>query len=209
MIALLGDRGTYTATDSTAPIVDGWVSPTICVYTDTPAPLKLKAYKIVESWLNGGRGWDCPCPYCRSFMDRFPCDVVEGRRWWRSEGSPSLDRSSLYSSRPLSRWFPLLARSAEPELDREAALTRVHHNHWVLQRLERDARRASADPERLQDWAARTVDAYLESYAVASWKEAVRQAYGIARDASVAMERARPGGGFAESAAALGASGHP
>jgi hypothetical protein len=60
LLAALGDGVTYTATDSTAPIVDGWSAPTISLYVDDPAPLKYKAHRIAQHWLAEDKPWRCP-----------------------------------------------------------------------------------------------------------------------------------------------------
>lgn len=180
LLGLLGDGMTYCGTDSTAPIVDGWISPTTSLYVDKPAPMKLKAHRIAESWLDGGRGWDCVCPYCREFRKTYPPDLHQAKGWWASQGKPRLTKYSLYRNSPLSALLPLLSRSSDPVRQKEAAMARVGHNHWVLKRLEGAIRRKQKNTADLRRWVEKVVQSYLESPAPAGWKESARQAWLIA-----------------------------
>ncbi len=180
LLGLLADEQTYFATDSTAPIVDGWTSPTTSLYVEQPAPLKLKAHRIAQYWLEHGLGWDCQCPYCRHFMQAHPPNLQAARAWWQSEGKPKLYKSSLYSSSPLSEWLPILSNPADPALRSEAALTRVAHNHWVVKKIETEIRRHQNDKNRLREWVAGIMDAYMKSGASSRWKAAAYEAWKIA-----------------------------
>jgi hypothetical protein len=62
LLALLGDRDTYTATDSTAPIMDAYSSMTISLYVDEPAPMKLKTNRVAQNHLECGPWSDCESP---------------------------------------------------------------------------------------------------------------------------------------------------
>lgn len=180
LLGLLGAPSYYFGTDSTAPIVDAWTSPTTCLYADSPAPLKLPAYRIAEVWLQGGPGWTCHCPYCRKFSKKHPPDITSARNWWKAQGSPKLTKNSLYKGQPLSKWLPLLANSTNEDLQREAAMARVGHNHWVLMRLERQVRKRQTSPSQLRDYVAEVVQGYIDSAASSSWKAATSEAWKIA-----------------------------
>lgn len=192
LIAALGDGQTYTSTDSTAPIVDGWSGPTTSLYIDDPAPLKLKAYRIVEEWLVNGREWDCPCPYCRAFNRAFAPRIDEARRWWLEQNKPRLTAESLRSTSPLADWLPLLGNAADPGLRLTGAMARVGHNHWVLQRIETAARRHSQSHVQLVAWVEGVVQAYVGSSADRQWKRATQAAWRIIRRAAEATRRATP-----------------
>jgi hypothetical protein len=194
LLALLGDAGTYTATDSMAPIVDAYSSMTISLYIDDPAPMKLKTYRIAQVHLEGGPGWDCACPVCRRFIAEHPLRWEEARGWWASEGERVLEPGDMHSPGPLAELLPLLSSPADPELRRAAGLTRIGHNHWVLRRLESSAQRAAQRSGGLRAWAAEQVERYLTSSADPGWREATRTAWQIADDAAAELADAAPSG---------------
>lgn len=191
LLAALGDGDTFTASDSTAPIVDGWTSPTISLYVDDPAPLKYKAHKLVETWLKGGRGWDCPCPYCRAFERVAPTRLDEARRWWREQGEPAITPESMRGDSPLSGWLPLLGNAADPGLRLGGAMARVGHNHWVLQRIETAARTHGRTFEKRIAWGDGVVAAYLAAPSDPAWQRAVSTAWSIIRRAAERTKHAR------------------
>ncbi len=190
LLAALGDGATYTATDSTAPIVDGWSGPTISLYVDDPAPLKYKGYRIAEEWIANEREWGCPCPHCRAFDSAFPPQVERARSWWRSHGKPRLTAESLRATSPISGWMPLFGTAADPGLRLTGAMARVAHNHWVLQRLETEARQHARSHAHIVEWADSIVQKYTSSSADPSWKRAVEIAWGIIRRTAEATRAA-------------------
>jgi hypothetical protein len=193
LLAALGDGRTYTGTDSTAPIADGWSAPTISLYVDEPAPLKLKGYRIVEEWLSNGREWSCRCPYCNSFERTYPHRVDEAARWWKAQGKPRLANKSMSSSSPLTRWLPLFGNAADAGLRFAAAMARVGHNHWVLQRIEASVRNHSGSHDKLMAWVDGIVEAYRASAAAdPRWKSAVEVAWRIIRRAAESTHGATP-----------------
>lgn len=194
LLGLLGDAKSFTATDSTAPIQDGWKSFIICVYVDEPAPLKLKTHVIAERWLSDDIAWSCPCPFCIAFNKRFPPDLKKARAWWRSESRRQLGPEDVRTPSPLAELLPWLSMGRE-ELTRSAAgLARVQHNHWVIQRIEAKIRRNSETPSRFRDWVEAQVEAYIKAGSQTSWKQAVRVAFQIASEAASKIERAPPSG---------------
>ncbi len=186
LLAALGDGKTYTATDSTAPIVDGWSGATISLYVSDPAPLKYKAYRIVEEWLANDRPWGCPCPYCRAFDRAYPPRIDEARRWWQRQSNRRLTAESVRATSPLSGWLPLFGNASDPGLRLTGAMARVGHNHWVLQRIESEARQHSSSHESLVAWIDGVVRSYTTWAADPQWKQAVEQAWRILRRAAVA-----------------------
>ncbi len=181
LLSLLGTGERYFATDSTAPIVDGWSSPTISLYVTDPAPLKYKAYQVADSWIRGGRGWDCECPHCARFRDAHPPDLDRARQWWRAEGEPHIEKEMLERNGPLSGWLPFLAYPADKALRTEAGLARVGHNHWALRRLELEIRKRSGNWLELANWVQGIVNAYRATPTAEGWKVAVAEAYSLAR----------------------------
>lgn len=144
LLGLVSGPGFFTAADSTAPIVDGWSGPTIGLYVDDPAPMKLKAYKVADAWVRGGRGWDCACSHCRRFEAQYPARLDAARRWWRQSGRPKVRKSDLDRSGPLAALLPLLGRHPDLEIRTASGLARTGHNHAILMRLQRRTRNAIA-----------------------------------------------------------------
>lgn len=194
LLAVLGDLNTFTAVDSTAPILDAYSSATVALYVDQPAPLKLKAHRIAETWLGGGRAWDCACPFCRGFVAKHPFQLRAARAWWRSEGKRTLEETDLRAPSPLADTLPLLGDSTDPATRREAGTARILHNHWVLRRLESRAQELSGEPERLRDWAAGTIEAYCAHAGDPEWRTAAQVAWSVADRVSRRLEGADPGG---------------
>jgi hypothetical protein len=193
LLALLGDAGTYTALDSTAPILDAYSSQTVALYVREPAPLKLKAHRLAQSWLAGGPAWDCPCPYCRGHDRRHPPRVAAGRAWWAAEGKRPLTPSDLRAPSPLAEFLPLLGAPAGPAARVAAGMARIGHNHWVLRRLEAEAQRHAADGS-LRPWAEEVVGQYLTGPGDADWKAATRAAWNVADATAARLVDAAPGG---------------
>lgn len=190
LISLFSDVHTYTSVDSTSPIYDGWISPTISLYVSDPAPLKLKAYKIARYWIKEDIPWSCSCPFCKNFMDKYTHDIKSARNWWNQAGQPTITKYSLNRDKPLSKLLPILANHSSSQLQREAAMARVRHNHWVVQNLEKMAN-AKLKNGKLQEWVENAVSSYLSSYANKSWKRALKTAWNISREVSSQLKRSK------------------
>jgi hypothetical protein len=197
LLSIMGDRRTFTAVDSTAPILDAWSSLTVSLYVDRPAPMKLKAHRIAEVWLSGGASWSCTCSACSAFNRAHPPRITAARAWWRGEGRRSLIPQDLRAPSPLANLLPLLGNPSDPAVSREAGMTRIAHNHWVIQRLVSAAQSNSTSSSRLRGWAEDVVGSYLESSADANWKDAVAEAWKIAESTAAELKDARPGGEIA------------
>ncbi len=172
LLAMLGSRRTLTACDSTAPIRDAWIEPTTSLYVDDPAPLKLKATKLAEHWMKG-TPWRCTCPACVAFLDRYPARPELATARWLADGKPAVTPADLRGDTVYARAFPILATPDDPDVRAAAAMTRVAHNHHVVESIESAARAASASPASLREWACGRVEAYLASSAEPVWKAAL------------------------------------
>jgi hypothetical protein len=193
LLSLLGDPGTFTATDSTAPIKDAASSSTITLYATRPAPLKLKAHRVIEVWLSEGIPWACSCAACRSFPPVTPATLADARRWWRAEGERELQPEDLRPPSPLADWFPLLGTAEDPDQRRAAVAARINHNHTQLKSIEASIRRYTNQGS-LRAWVARVVEAYSASGADPDWVDAVNVAWTVADDCAATLEDALPGG---------------
>ncbi len=189
LLSLMGGHDDFVAADSTAPIVDGWTAATISLYIEHPAPMKLKAHRIIEYWLSEDLAWNCECPYCRRILEKYPPDVAAAKRWWVERGRPRLTRSDVGYGKPLSEFIPILGNHSQLEIRSEAAEARVGHNHWIVQNIQDDARKHASSPARHRDWVSSIVERYLEICESASWREAAKQAWLVADATSKRLER--------------------
>lgn len=190
LVGLLGRRGTFSAVDSTSPVKDAFSSKTISLYVDTPAPRKLKAHKIIEYWLQDDLGWQCLCPYCRKIDRAYPPRVEAARSWWRSAGCPSIDAGDLYGDHPLTQCFPLLSNPSSDVLRLQVGHARIGHNHWLLQRLEKQARDYGETISRRCERVDSIVNAYLSAPGgSAEWSRAVAIAWDLTRQTAIALDR--------------------
>jgi hypothetical protein len=164
LVGLFSQSDGFTATDSTAPIKDAATSTVIRLYTIDPAPRKLKAHRIAQYWLEDeAYAWRCCCPYCRRFNSLYPPHIHSARNCWRADGQPQLNAGHLQSPSPLAEDLPLLGRPSDPGVNNAAQAARIGHNHWIMHRLEKAIRKNSESQSRMQDWVAKTMDAYLQA----------------------------------------------
>jgi len=189
LLSLLGDEQTYLAVDSTAPIKDA-TARTISLYVDTPAPRKLKAYRIAEFWLADNDGWRCTCPYCRDFTERHPPDPAKARVWWRGEGERALSAADMLAPSPLAEFLPILSAPGDEATARRANAARISHNHWVMKRIESSVRKQGRDPDALRRFVAETMRVYgaLDG-SHPGWRAAAEAAWRIAEESSHELER--------------------
>ncbi len=200
LLGLLGDAKAYTSTDSTAPIIDGWSGATISLYVDEPAPLKLRSERIAQSWLEGGRGWDCDCAYCRNFDEAHPSDIDAAQRWWTGAGRPRLKKGDLHRRGPLAPYLPFLAHHPDLDVRTAAGLARVGHNHSLLQRLESKIREALEHGDVGPLIA--MVEDYLAFPGLARWRASARYALEVARGGRSRLEGDSVSGAASESSLA-------
>jgi hypothetical protein len=160
LVSLLGDAQTYLAVDSTAPIKDA-IANTISLYVDTPAPRKLKAYRIAEFWLAENNGWRCTCPYCRDFNELHPPNVAKAVEWWHGERKRGLNPDDMHAPSPLAEFLPILSTPQDDTTKQRARMTRISHNHWVLKRIEEQVRRHGHNLDSLRQYVASTMQVYL------------------------------------------------
>lgn len=189
LISLLGDIDTYLAVDSTAPIKDAFAN-VISLYVDTPAPRKLKAYRIAEFWLAENDGWRCECPYCRNFRKRHPPNLPAALDWWQGEEKRRLRAEDMHAPSPLAELLPLLSTPEDVETRSLARTTRILHNHWVLKRIETNIRKHSINSTSLRIYIEKIMETYLSlTGSNRSWQEAARVAWKIAENASETLPK--------------------
>lgn len=180
LISLLGDPKTFLAVDSTAPIKDA-VAETISLYVDTPAPRKLKAHRIAEFWLGENNGWHCVCPYCQKLSELHPPNLAKALDWWQGEGKRRLRSDDMHAPSPLAEFLPILSTPKDETTKQRARMTRIAHNHWVLNRIEKQVRKLGNNMNTLRRFIADTMQIYLRSPGSSpSWQAAAEVAWKIA-----------------------------
>lgn len=182
LLAMFSARRGFTACDSTAPIQDAWIAPTTSLYVATPAPLKYRATRIAEFWMEG-TPWGCVCPSCARYEATYPSNPLLARDAWISNGRPSLKQSDLREGSLYAQAFPLLTVGGSSEQSKAAAIARVEHNHWVLQTIEREARSICWSPRALNSWAASKVDAYVKATGGTAWAGALQESLAVCEQA--------------------------
>jgi len=189
LISLLGDAQTCLVVDSTAPIKDA-IASTIFLYVDTPAPRKLKAFRIAEFWLAENDGWRCRCPYCRKFTKLHPPHLSKALDWWRGEGKRKLKAQDMHSPSPLAEFFPILSTPKDPTTRKQARMTRIAHNHWVLKRIESALRKHGNNLVSLQEFVENAMEIYLSlAGSSPSWQAAANVAWQIAKQTSLELPK--------------------
>jgi len=168
--------GSVITTDSMAPINDAMTEPTTSLYVETPAPLKYKAFKIAQAWIEKGMPWGCPCPFCDAIEARYPSNPVRAREKWLAGGAKPLSKDDLLSAGPYSEDFPLLSWSRNATQHAAVGIARTNHNLWVLQRVEQHIRQLAMVEGSLRAW----VDGLVTRHGQAadpSWGRAAQLAW--------------------------------
>jgi len=106
-----------------------------------------------------------------------------------------LTPADLRGENSLVEFLPLLGSHPDTEIRKAAGMARIGHNHWVMQRLEREIRRHSTSTDRLRAWVASVVEQYVDSSANEAWRQAVRVAWEVADAAAKTLANVSPGEG--------------
>lgn len=184
LVSLLGDAKTYLAVDSTAPIKDA-IARTVALYVDSPAPRKLKAYRIAEFWLAENNGWRCTCPYCRAFTELHPPQLAKALEWWEGEGKRELNADDMHTPSLLAEFLPILCTPKDVVTRQRAMMTRISHNHWVMKRIESQVRKHGRNLNSLSEFVGKTMQIYVKLDGNSpSWQAAAEVAWQIADETS-------------------------
>jgi len=159
--------------DSTSPIYDAHAGGGVRLYVDNPAPMKYRAAKIVQYWIDDDIPWGCPCPHCGDILSKYPHDPALARRL--RPDSDTLSDADL-SRTPLGDAMPLFSSPSDPEIGREVRAARIRHNHWSLLRI-RDRVREAAEAGALVSYVDDAVRGYAEHSASAYWIQGVLSSF--------------------------------
>jgi hypothetical protein len=164
--------------DAMSPIKDA-VEGTL--YVDKPALLKVRTRKVADRMSRDPTvRWDCPCPFCKAFVQAHPFDPLAARAWRLAHPTAEVDAAALRPGSVLYDALPLLAEPASGSLRKAVNTARMGHNHWVLQRvcsqLQTQARRG-----RLDAYVEGIVDAYGRATSQPRYARAVQLGLDIAR----------------------------
>lgn len=164
-ISALFAWGTSTVTfDATSPIKDAF-SGTVYIYK--PSFLKAKNTRLCTKLAKGVIAeWDCPCPFCREFIQKYPFDYVKGTQWFQ-DNQREVNDDDLDSGSLISQAYPLFAKLDNNTLGKEIRLARIGHNHWVLNKIMEELSNNSRDLNSLRTYIGNVVENY-EKEAISS-----------------------------------------
>jgi hypothetical protein len=179
LVAVAGYGTPLLTFDATSPIRDA-VEGTL--YSARGAYLKLRTRKIAELLTSGKvLSWTCACPFCKSFVRKYPFDYVRGRKWGKGRTTSSpITAEHFQPSGALYRAYPLLAEPKGGELRKAVSFTRAGHNHWVLLEITRDLRKHGQSRSSIEAHVQRIVSDYKKSTSASYFADAVALAFDLA-----------------------------
>ncbi|MBD8868178.1 hypothetical protein [Nocardioides donggukensis] len=134
LVALAADPTTELTFDATSPIKDALRDGVL--YVTTPSYLKIRLRRSA-AWLGADptRRWDCPCPFCRAFVLRFPFDYAAGHAFHLAHPDHEPDAADLRPGGGLFEAYPLFSEPPGGERRDAVDHARVGHNHWALEQV--------------------------------------------------------------------------
>lgn len=167
-----------TSFDATSPIKDA-VEGTL--YVNEPSYLKIKTRQLVEYYAkNPDKTWACPCPYCASYIKKYPMTPSLAAKWWAEKKSTELCRDDLKEGTVLCDALPLLAEPSGGEILADISDWRSGHNHMMLEAVMADLNKANMVHD-LREFVEEKVKKYCES-ALPHYAHAIETAWEISQD---------------------------
>lgn len=165
--------------DATSPIKDALQGGTL--YVSKPAYLKLRTQAIAFNLAtNTIADWNCPCPFCRQFMKIYPFQRKLAFAWFKkNKHAHEVRAEDLKPSGALFAAFPLLSEPTSGPLRKAVDQARIGHNHWVLEEVTANLRKAKTRNE-LQKTVGQVIACYEKGTKSDSFGTAVRFAYDLA-----------------------------
>lgn len=181
LAALAGQATDQITFDATSPIRDA-VEGTM--YLVDPAPLKARTRSLAARLAGEQRfPWPCRCPFCTTYLTARPLDLDAARAWRRANPDRPVTAADLSAGAPLARALPLLSEPNGGQERRAVDLTRIGHNHWVMQRIIARVNAHASSRDALAGYQQDVVTAYGETTNSDRFAEAVKAAYRIVTDA--------------------------
>ncbi|HWP95305.1 MAG TPA: hypothetical protein VN426_00485 [Syntrophomonadaceae bacterium] len=162
--------------DATSPIYDANQG---VFYVNQPALLKLKSEKIAQ-WLatQAGAQWECNCPFCTKFTQRYPFDYAKGQKIFKDAGLAEITKEQLMGHGLLSECYFLLGGSEVSSVRRDIVAARVGHNHWMIKEMVNEIN-AITEPTDIVKYIKQTIDDYTTHSASKKQASAYQLAYKI------------------------------
>lgn len=163
--------------DAMSPIMDAAQA---TFYVNRPAYLKIRTWRVAERLARRGERWLCPCPFCHAFAEEHPFKYGAIQRVARASGSSFV----VDDLRPLGRLYaiaPLLSEPSRGPFRRMVTAARIGHNHWVLEGICAELRRAARSEAGLDHRLDAIVESYASKTAGEHFASVVRLAASIAR----------------------------
>lgn len=175
-LVALSSWGTPLLTyDATSPIKDAAQG---TMYLSSPAPLKVRTRRLALQLASGSReAWQCPCPFCQSFIADHPFDYSTGHAWYAENPGQEPVAADLKPGGRLFDAYPLLSEPAGGPLRAEVTTARMSHNHWALVKITRGLNASSSQHERLDAHVHGLVERYERATNAPRFGAAVRLAY--------------------------------
>ncbi len=145
--------------DATSPIKDATTGGTL--YVDKPALLKIRIRKVAFKLASEGGRWDCPCPFCKIFTNKYPFHYRLGHQWFDRNKPAEVVAKDLRPGGGLFKAFPLLSEpKARTDLRNEVNFCRIGHNHWIIEQIMRGIRE-SDNQKKLDRYVAEIIKEYI------------------------------------------------
>jgi hypothetical protein len=164
--------------DATSPIRDAGEGN---LYLTRPTYLKVRTRRAAERLTSSpDERWECPCPFCKRFVQAHAFDYMEGRRRWEATGRSTVGAADLRPGGALHEAYPLLSEPDPGELRTDVNLARSGHNHWALVRITEELGQASTSRESLRDFVDWVVSVYEQKTNSSRFARSVRFGFQLA-----------------------------
>jgi hypothetical protein len=164
--------------DATSPIRDAGEG---TLYLTRPTYLKVRTRRAAERLTSSlDERWECPCPFCKTFVRARPFDYAGGRRRWAPTGRRTVEAADLRPGGALYEAYPLLSEPDPGELRTDVNLARSGHNHWALVGITEELRDAATSRASLRDFVDSVVSVYEQKTNSSHFARSVRFGFQLA-----------------------------
>lgn len=160
LAALICNSVPEVSFDATSPIYDGNSG---IFYVTKPAYLKLNSYKIATNLAQNNAVWDCPCDFCKTFIEKMPFLYEEGCKLWSQAGKQDIKIEDVKTDGLFYGCYPLLSEPLAYDLRNEIIAARVGHNHWMIMEIMREINESSTSYECLKAYVEQVIKNYAQN----------------------------------------------
>ena len=123
------------------------------LYVSEPAYLTIKVENIAAGIGGKGKVWDCPCPYCTAFHEKYPIDYEKAREIFADmPGEKVCKFDDLKNDTPLGQALLFFSEPKDTKLKKEIKVARAGHNYWVFDSMMTKFCKLKKDPDALEQW---------------------------------------------------------